>query len=203
MIAFLVITFAVCLLLYRYQQRMAKAAKIAAHFAHPKPVPVLGNALLFANKDAPEIFRTVLDLHKQYGQDLVTYGLFGDFQLHISSPEAIERVLLSKVTKKNYIYGYVEPWLGSGLLLSFGEKWFQRRKIITPTFHFKILEQFLEVFNAETDRLVRKLEQHLDGEEFDMYGYITLHALDSICGEYWLFEFFFPLSRSVKQMCDK
>lgn len=161
---------------------MAWAAKIAAHFPHPKPVlPLLGNAWMFANKDAAAIFHTVLDLHKQCGPDLVTYGLFGDVQLHVSSPKAIERILLSKVTKKNYIYEYLEPWLGSGLLLSFGEKWFQRRKIITPTFHFKILEQFLEVFNEETDRLVTKLEQHIGEEEFDMYQYITLHALDSIC----------------------
>lgn len=182
MLAILVSLATVAFLWLVYQRRMARAAKIAAYFPHPKPVlPLLGNSLMFANKDAPAIFHTVLDLHKQCGQDLVTYGLFGDVQLHISSPKAIERVLLSKVTKKNYIYEYLEPWLGTGLLLSFGEKWFQRRKIITPTFHFKILEQFLEVFNAETDRLVTKIEQHVGGEEFDMYQYITLHALDSIC----------------------
>lgn len=187
MLAILVSLATVAFLWLVYQRRMAKAAKIAAYFPHPKPVlPLLGNSLMFANKDAPAIFHTVLDLHKQCGQDLVTYGLFGDVQLHISSPKAIERVLLSKVTKKNYIYEYLEPWLGTGLLLSFGEKWFQRRKIITPTFHFKILEQFLEVFNAETDRLVTKIEQHVGGEEFDMYQYITLHALDSICGEYFI-----------------
>ncbi|KXJ70558.1 hypothetical protein RP20_CCG023149 [Aedes albopictus] len=182
MFPILVLLALVAFLWLAYQRRMARAAKIAAHFPHPKPVlPLLGNAWMFANKDAAAIFHTVLDLHKQCGQDLVTYGLFGDVQLHVSSPKAIERILLSKVTKKNYIYEYLEPWLGSGLLLSFGEKWFQRRKIITPTFHFKILEQFLEVFNEETDRLVTKLEQHIGEEEFDMYQYITLYALDSIC----------------------
>ncbi|ETN67452.1 cytochrome P450 [Anopheles darlingi] len=93
----------------------------------------------------------------------------------------MEKILLAKTTKKSFPYEFLEPWLGTGLLLSFGEKWFQRRKIITPSFHFKMLDQFMDVFNREGDILVKQLEKHAGQKEFNIYDYITLYALDSIC----------------------
>ncbi|KXJ70559.1 hypothetical protein RP20_CCG023150 [Aedes albopictus] len=62
-----------------------------------------------------------------------------------------------------------------------GEKWFQRRRIITPTFHFKILEQFVTVFNREAETMVDLMRKHVGGKEFDVYSYVTLMALDSVC----------------------
>ena len=129
-----------------------------------------------------EIFDTIVDSHAQYGKDICLIGAFNMLELEIASAQNIEKVLLAKTTKKSYQYDFLEPWLGTGLLLSFGEKWFQRRKIITPSFHFKILDQFMDVFNREADTLVSKLERHVDQQEFDIYDHITLYALDSICG---------------------
>jgi cytochrome P450 family 4 len=63
-----------------------------------------------------------------------------------------------------------------------GEKWKKSRKLITPAFHFKILEEFVEVFNKNAGILVDKLAHHVGGSEFDIYPYISLCALDSICG---------------------
>lgn len=63
-------------------------------------------------------------------------------------------------------------------------KWSQRRKIITPTFHFKILEQFIETFDHQSDILMEKLRgkmQKSKGSAFDIYPLITLCALDVIC----------------------
>uniref|UniRef100_A0A182Q332 Cytochrome P450 n=1 Tax=Anopheles farauti TaxID=69004 RepID=A0A182Q332_9DIPT len=128
-----------------------------------------------------EVFDTLEELHRKYGEDIVLVGPFNELELEISSARNIEKLLLSKTTKKAIQYDFLEPWLGMGLLLSFGEKWFQRRKIITPSFHFKILDQFMDVFNTEAQTLVVKLERHVDQKEFDIYNYITLYALDSIC----------------------
>nr|CAD7568264.1 unnamed protein product [Timema californicum] len=62
-----------------------------------------------------------------------------------------------------------------------GTKWKSHRKMITPTFHFKILENFVEVFVEKSEILVRKLEVHADKETFNIYPYITRCALDIIC----------------------
>ncbi|XP_019547200.3 cytochrome P450 4d8-like [Aedes albopictus] len=155
--------------------------RMAAHFSGPKPNFLLGNVLEFLNKDLPGIFETMIGFHWKHGQDIMTWNVLNLNMLSVTSAQNVEKVLMAKQTKKSFLYSFVEPWLGQGLLISSGEKWFQRRKIITPTFHFKILEQFVTVFNKETDTMVDNLRKHVGGGEFDIYDYVTLMALDSIC----------------------
>jgi hypothetical protein len=57
--------------------------------------------------------------------------------------------------------------------------------MLTPSFHFEILKQFMEVFNRNGDILVRRLSSHVDGPQFDVTSYITMCTLDVICGQ-WL-----------------
>ncbi|KAK7078618.1 Cytochrome P450 4V2 [Halocaridina rubra] len=67
------------------------------------------------------------------------------------------------------------------ILLLEGDKWRSRRKLLTPAFHFKILDDFLEVFNKHSQKLARRLQAKADGEPFDIVQDITLCALDAIC----------------------
>jgi hypothetical protein len=46
-----------------------------------------------------------------------------------------------------------------------------------------VLENFVEVFNRNGNILVEKLSSHVNGPEFDVTPYMTLCALDDICGE--------------------
>ncbi|XP_001849294.2 cytochrome P450 4d8 [Culex quinquefasciatus] len=154
--------------------------KIAAHFGGPKPLPVIGNLLEF-NTDVPGIFEKGIQLLHRHGPDMFVWGLLNQNVLVMSSATNAEKVLLAKATQKSVLYSFLQPWLRTGLLLSSGEKWFQRRRIITPTFHFKILDQFAAVFNREADTMVGNLRRHTGREEFDIYAYVTLMALDSIC----------------------
>jgi cytochrome P450 family 4 len=55
--------------------------------------------------------------------------------------------------------------------------------MITPTFHFKILDSFVEVFSEKSEILVSKLRKEVGSQGFDLYPYITKCALDIICGE--------------------
>ncbi|XP_067408063.1 cytochrome P450 4V2-like [Emydura macquarii macquarii] len=96
--------------------------------------------------------------------------------------DTVEVILSSsKHIQKSYPYKFLHPWLGTGLLTSTGEKWRTRRKMITPTFHFTILADFLEVMNEQANILVENLEKHVDKEPFDCFLDITLCALDIIC----------------------
>ncbi|KAJ9585741.1 hypothetical protein L9F63_002531, partial [Diploptera punctata] len=101
--------------------------------------------------------------------------------LVLIEPKHLEVILGSvKCIDKSIQYSFFHPWLGTGLLTSTGSKWHSHRKMITPTFHFKILENFVEVFVKKSEILVKKLENELGSEKFDIYPYITLCALDII-----------------------
>lgn len=63
-----------------------------------------------------------------------------------------------------------------------GRKWHSHRKAITPAFHFKILDQYVEIFDQQSNTLVEKLSVS-DTKTVDIYPMLTLMALDVICGE--------------------
>lgn len=165
----------------RYLLEQRRLLRIAGHFSGPKAYPFVGSMLEFAGRDIPGIFQRMVEMHDEYGRDFAVWGTGSELMFVFSSARSVEKVLMAKATQKSDLYTMIEPWLGRGLLISSGEKWFHRRKIITPTFHFKILEGFAEVFNRETGVLVEKLRKHDGKEEFDVYDYVTLLALDSIC----------------------
>jgi cytochrome P450 family 4 len=56
--------------------------------------------------------------------------------------------------------------------------------MLTPTFHFKILEQFLTIMNEHSKHLTLILRDnhHTDGRAFDISPYITRTTLGMICG---------------------
>ncbi|XP_055636968.1 cytochrome P450 4C1-like [Toxorhynchites rutilus septentrionalis] len=156
------------------QKKLSKLHTIPA-------VPVLGNSLLFKRDSSPPaIFARMKEFHHIFGNDLIAQGLFNKPALQITSAAMVEQVIGAKTIQKSLIYDFMKPWVNEGLITALGKKWALRRKIITPTFHFKILEEFLAIFNRQTEVLVEKLQQQSEKGDFDIYKYITLCALDII-----------------------
>ncbi|RXG53976.1 cytochrome P450 4C1, partial [Armadillidium vulgare] len=52
--------------------------------------------------------------------------------------------------------------------------------MLTPAFHFKILEDFVDIFNRQSQKLVKNLEAKCGGEPFNIFSYLTLCTLDII-----------------------
>jgi cytochrome P450 family 4 len=84
---------------------------------------------------------------------------------------------------KSSLYKFLGDMIGEGLLFSTDQKWFNRRKIITPTFHFKILEQFFDVFQKQNEILLKQLREKANGQAFNIFPFISLSVLKSLCGE--------------------
>lgn len=98
----------------------------------------------------------------------------------VTSGPVVEQVINTKTVKKSIIYEFMKPWLNEGLVTSLGKKWAQRRKIITPAFHFKILEEFLDIFNQRSEDFIGKLRSRVGKGDFNIYEDVTLCTLDII-----------------------
>jgi hypothetical protein len=51
-----------------------------------------------------------------------------------------------------------------------------------PTFNPRNLERFVEVFSAQAQIMVHKLAMEVDRGVFDVFRYVNLCSLDTICG---------------------
>nr|AAI30079.1 LOC100036997 protein [Xenopus laevis] len=143
--------------------------------------PLVGDALLLKS-DAREFFLQMCEFAEDFRSEPLLKLWIGPIPfLIVYHADTLEPFLsTSKHMDKAYLYKFLHPWLGKGLLTSTGEKWRIRRKMITPTFHFAILSEFLEVMNEQSNVLVEKLQKHADGESFDCFIDVTLCVLDII-----------------------
>ncbi|XP_014250199.1 cytochrome P450 4c3 isoform X2 [Cimex lectularius] len=146
-------------------------------------VPLIGNTIEI-NVDHDEMFTRISSTRMLWGKSSgICKAWLGPYPyIFVSKASAAEAILSSsKHIEKSREYCYLHPWLGTGLLTSSGIKWQTRRKILTPTFHFRILEDFLGVFIEQSEILIKKLEAELTRESFNIFPYVTRCTLDIIC----------------------
>ncbi|TSN95707.1 Cytochrome P450 4V2 [Bagarius yarrelli] len=144
--------------------------------------PLIGHALQLKT-DPGEFFDQVIEYTNKFRNTPLLKAWLGPVPfLFLFHAETIEPVLNNSLhIDKAQSYKFLHPWLGTGLLTSTGDKWRRRRKLLTPTFHFSILTDFLEVMNEQAEILMDKLDNHAGKEPFNCFKHITLCALDIIC----------------------
>lgn len=82
------------------------------------------------------------------------------------------------------MYTFLQPFLGTGLLTSTGKKWHQRRRILTPGFHFNILQDFFGVFKDESKKLVQVLkDESLNENGTVLQSIMSKATLNTISGK--------------------
>ncbi|XP_046394848.1 cytochrome P450 4C1-like isoform X1 [Ischnura elegans] len=144
----------------------------------PKGHPLLGHAAEFASKE--KFFESAKEWAKEFSMHK-TFILFHPLIL-LHSPETVQVVLRgNRHSEKGFIYKGLRALLGEGLITSKGSKWHAHRKLITPTFHFNILESFVDVFVKRTNQMMDRLKEKAGGEVFDICPYTQKLTLDFIC----------------------
>jgi len=169
------------LLLWWVKEIYLDRRKNLLHLPGPKLLPFFGNALLL-DRPNEEFIPIIKGLIAQYGK-VFRIHLGTRPNLVVASPEAYEKILSSnKQISKGVDYKFLWDWLGQGLLTSTGAKWHSRRKMLTPAFHFKILEDFSHVMSRQSLKLCKQIRKRCsDKESFDIFPLITHCALDIIC----------------------
>ncbi|XP_050071858.1 cytochrome P450 4d2-like [Anopheles maculipalpis] len=150
----------------------------------PRRWPFIGNVVSFLGAGPVEIFDQLIAFAATYGK-VYKLDFFYDYTIVYSSPEAAEAILNSPTfAAKSQDYDKVSEWIGNGLLISRGQKWFTHRKVITPGFHFKILENFVPVFNRQAEAFCAKMErltEGFSGEAINIFPELKLLTLGIIC----------------------
>ncbi|PSN53387.1 Cytochrome P450 4C1 [Blattella germanica] len=168
------------LFLFRQGLKRARFVYLVNKLPGPPAYPIIGNVLevLVPRNKLFEVFDRRA---KDYGP-LFRIWAGPVAQICLTRPEHVEIILRdTKHLDKSLAYSFIRPWLGEGLLTGTGAKWHSHRKMITPTFHFKILDIFTDVFVEKSDILVKKLQAKVGEKDFDIYPFITHCALDIIC----------------------
>ncbi|NP_001389267.1 cytochrome P450 4c3-like [Onthophagus taurus] len=167
------------LLLVAYVLRAIYLSYYLKDVSSPPSYPFLGHITIM--KAPKQILDQLTDLQREHGGFIRFCFLFILNIFLITDVKIIEMILNgTKFLEKGREYLFLSRWLGTGLLTAGAEKWKITRKIITPTFHFQILEQFIEIYHSASNILIGKLKKEV-GKDTDIYPYVTLCALDVIC----------------------
>ncbi|XP_041834888.1 cytochrome P450 4F3 [Melanotaenia boesemani] len=105
--------------------------------------------------------------------------------VRIFHPDYVKPLLMASANitmKDELIYGHLRPWLGQSLLLSNGEEWSRKRRLLTPAFHFDILKTYIATFNSSTNTMHDKWRRLVaEGKNnLEMFDHVTLMTLDSL-----------------------
>ncbi|XP_042346541.1 cytochrome P450 4B1-like [Plectropomus leopardus] len=126
-------------------------------------------------------FDKILEWSKYYPYAFpIWFGPFVCF-LNIQHPDYVKTVLASTEPKDDFIYCFIEPWIGDGLLVSKGQKWFRHRRLLTPGFHYDVLKPYTKLMADSAKTMLDKWESYANtSESFELFEHVSLMTLDSI-----------------------
>ncbi|XP_075040092.1 cytochrome P450 4B1-like [Mixophyes fleayi] len=162
--------------LYLNWKVLEKALK---DFPGPKCHWLYGNALEFlkAGKNM-EIFVEWAQTYK-YGMSMWLGKFFA--ALLITHPDYAKAILVRHDPKDDVAYRFIVPWVGDGLLVTSGKRWFHRRRLLTPAFHYDVLKPYLAIMGDCTKTMLDKWERLIpDKKPIEVSNDISLMALDTI-----------------------
>uniref|UniRef100_A0A336LIP2 CSON006015 protein n=1 Tax=Culicoides sonorensis TaxID=179676 RepID=A0A336LIP2_CULSO len=145
--------------------------------------PLIGSLWITFHLEREEIINFALARPKFF-PDGISHAWLGPFpEVRVDTAELAQEVLLSKKCfAKARIYDLmIGGWIGNGLVLNTGEKWFKHRRLLTSTFHFDILNKYCVVFQKKADVLCDVLEKYSkSGETFNIAEYFYRLTFDAI-----------------------
>ncbi|XP_033228406.1 cytochrome P450 4g15-like isoform X2 [Belonocnema kinseyi] len=174
---FIAILSLIVLLLFDYVRKI-QFYKHAAKIPGPKALPIVGNALRFIGKDSSAAHDILLDIAERYASPCRLW-LGNKLFVGIYEPEQLKTLLTSpKSMEKASLCSLLRPWLGNSLLIAPVPIWRAHRKLIQPAFNPQTLRTFVHIFDKHSKSLVQKMEEELEGGEFQVGSYMISYSLN-------------------------
>ncbi|XP_033228435.1 cytochrome P450 4C1-like [Belonocnema kinseyi] len=144
----------------------------------PKAYPIIGNAHFFLGMDVIAAHEKLLEIAEEYASPFRGW-LGNQLFIIIHEPDQMKTILTSpKSMGKASLYRLLRPWLGNALLLAPVPMWRVHRKLIQPAFSLQILRKFVHIFDKHSKSMVKKMEEELDGGEFEVRSYLVPFSLN-------------------------
>ncbi|XP_073970460.1 cytochrome P450 4d2-like [Rhodnius prolixus] len=162
-----------------------RAANMIANIPGPKPLPIIGNALMFARINTlEELFNVVDSLVKEYGTQDAIFRLWLGPKLVISlgNPKHIEKILSNPdALQKDDIYERI-GLVGNGLFVRNGREWHELRKPLDKLITKKMVESNISVFQEKALKICNMMKKHAEtGLEFNLRGFTVNFAIEVLC----------------------
>ncbi|KAF8373240.1 hypothetical protein PRIPAC_79669 [Pristionchus pacificus] len=169
---------------YRFVQEVRRMKRLSSVIPGDEGVFFAGHGFEFGMDPQVMPHRAVARMNrtvKESGVQLMKLWFIHENVYMPTNGETVKYILDSndEITK-GVEYDVLVPWLGTGLLISTGDKWKSRRKMLTPTFHFSMLDGYLAIMNRHAKICTELLEDRA-GTKVDMYPVVKMCALDIIC----------------------
>ncbi|NWV95233.1 CP4B1 protein, partial [Machaerirhynchus nigripectus] len=101
--------------------------------------------------------------------------------LIVHHPEYAKSILGRTDPKSSVPYKFLLPWIGKGLLILEGSKWFQHRKMLTPAFHYDVLKSYVTLMSDSVKVMLDKWEKSImKRKSVELFQDVSLMTLDSI-----------------------
>ncbi|MFH4976911.1 hypothetical protein AB6A40_003620 [Gnathostoma spinigerum] len=150
----------------------------------PPAIPILGCTYRFSF-DLEKFTIQMNEAYRKYG--LIGSGVarmwIGPFPfVFLCRADSMKAVFEdTTLVNKPIQYEIMRELTGDGLLVSNSDKWHQRRRLISPAFHFNVLKSYTDIFNKHARELCEILLPHCeDGKTFDLLPLMKRSMLDII-----------------------
>ncbi|CAH0714221.1 unnamed protein product, partial [Brenthis ino] len=105
----------------------------------------------------------------------------GLYMYNVVSTQYSKIFSTTQFNDKKVPYDFLRPWLSDGLLISNGNKWHRRRKMLTPVFHINLLKKFVDTFVHHTEDLLEIIEEKGLGTKINLHALITHASFRIMC----------------------
>ena len=146
----------------------------------PSNVPMFGSTL-YLESDSHKLYKQHEELRQAY--HIYLLWISWNPTIFADKTEYAKVVLGSQVNlRKSHAYDFLHEWLNTGLLISRGLKWKHRRRLITPSYHFSILNEFVPILEKHAQGLVGKFNVAAnEAKIIDVQPILSLMTLEAIC----------------------
>ncbi|XP_072130784.1 cytochrome P450 4T8 [Mobula birostris] len=179
LIAVFCLVYLLCMTVKLYRRRW-KLKELMQLFPGPPDHWLFGHILEFP-QDGIDLDKTVAWSNQYPYAYPIWFGPFTVF-LNINHPDYVKNLLLSTAPKDDFIYQFITPWIGDGLLVTSGQKWFRHRRLLTPGFHYDVLKSYVKPVADSAKTMLDKWERLCTegNNTLELYQHVSLMTLDSI-----------------------